>query len=90
MDLAALDVIGFAVVPDLLDCEEAVVEGAEAVFGKGFADGAEVHGVLNNLRIISQPQLLPRHRLPKLIRLWLFLNLTNHSFQPCEVLRSNR
>ena len=75
VDIAALDVVGLAVIPDQLDIFEEVLIALKFALDKVLATSLEIVWLLDNLWVVSKTELFPRYWLLEIVGLWVIFDV---------------
>ena len=75
VDIAALDVVGLAVIPDQLNIFEKVLITLKLSLDKVLATSLEIVWLLDNLWVVGKTELFPRYWLLEIVGLWVIFNV---------------
>ncbi len=75
VDIAALDVVGLAVIPDQLNIFEKVLITLKLSLDKVLATSLEIVWLLDNLWVVGKTELFPRYWLLEIVGLWVIFDV---------------
>ena len=75
VDIAALDVVGLAVIPDQLNIFEKVLITLKLSLDKVLATSLEIVWLLDNLWVVGKTELFPRYWFLKIVGRWVIFDV---------------